>query len=205
MVLPLAISFIPGQGAGLLFINNLGIFLMLFTLGIIILSGSLDLKIILSNLLSPGLIATVLAIIIVLTGLNNFIPKIGFDIFETLGSPTIPIAMIIAGGRIYSLGLNALKFNFWNISLGVLRLIIIPSILLSLSFLLKYLFNLSNDVLTIFMLVNIMPVSINSISMALSYKTSPDLASQGVIFTHIFSIITIPVFIVLMENILLTK
>jgi malate permease and related proteins len=205
MVLPFAIAFLPEKGAGLLFIHNLSFILLILTLGIVILSGSSDLKEVLKNLLSPALLATIFSIIIVLLDLNKYIPKTAFDVLETLGNPTITIAMMIAGARIYSLGLKALKFNFWNVSLGFLRLILIPGILFGIGFLLKYLFHISNEVMIIFMLVNFMPVSINSVGMALNYKSSPDLAAEGVVFTHLFSIITVTAYIILMQTFLIDK
>jgi len=205
MVLPLAVAFMPQKGAGLLFVHNLGLVILITSLGVVILSGNTDVSEMLKNLLSPALIATVLSIIVVLTGYNKLIPKNIFDFMEVLGSPTIPIAMMIAGARIYKLGFKALNFNFWNISLGLIRLIFVPAILFGFSFILKFFFHASNEVLIIFMLVNIMPVSINSVSMALSYKSSPELAAEGVVFTHLFSIITVTIFIILIQAFLIDK
>jgi predicted permease len=75
MVLPLAISFLPQAGAGLLFIQNLGYTILLLTLGMSLLYGKTDKESLRVSLLSPALIATVLSTILVLTGLNRFIPK----------------------------------------------------------------------------------------------------------------------------------
>lgn len=200
MVLPFAILFLPEKGAGLLFISNTGFIILIWTLGVFILNANSTRREILLKLLSPGLIVTLISIIIVLLGLNKYIPDLAFDVTKTLGEPTITIAMLIAGARIYKLGINSLKFNLWNILLGFLRLVLIPAILFFVAVLLKKFFHLNKEVLLIFMLVNIMPVSINSVTMAISYKSNADLASQGVVFTHLFSIITVTVYVLLIQK-----
>ncbi len=200
LVLPFATVMIPGKGAGLLFIHNLGMIFILWTFGIFILKGNIKLKEIPKRLLSTGLIATILAILTVLLKINAHIPKLIFNVLDVMGKPTVPVAMIIAGASIYKLGKNALKFNTWNISLGLLRLIIIPGLLFILTYFLKVYFNLPRETIIIFMLVNIMPVSINSISLAIRFKSSPDLAAQAVVFTHLFALLTIPIYIIMIEK-----
>lgn len=203
MVLPFAMSMIPGKGVGLLFIHNLGYLLVLWTLGISILKGSIGLKGCLKNLLSPGLISTMIAIIVVISGMNKYIPKMLHTTLSTIGKPTLAVAMIITGARIYKLGRHALKFDKWNILLGFLRLVLIPLILFIFALILKVYFNVSREVLIIFSLVNIMPVSVNSVSLAMRFKSSPELAAQGVVFTHLFSVVTIVLNLLLIEKFLI--
>ncbi|MFC1503943.1 AEC family transporter [Spirochaetota bacterium] len=203
MVLPFAAAMIPGKGAGLLFVHNLGYILIMWTLGVWVLQKNTGLMGSIKNLLSIGLISTVCGITAVLTGFNTYIPKIAFDILNTIGSPTVPVAMIIAGARIYRLGKHALKFDSWNIILALIRLVIVPGILFLLTLFLKQYMHLRQEVIIIFMLVNIMPVSVNSVSLAMRFKSSPDLAAQGVVMTHVFSIITVTVYMLLIEYCLL--
>lgn len=199
MVLPFAILYLPEKGAGLLFISNTGFIILIWTLGVAILNAKATKKEMIIKLLSPGLIITLLSIVLVLFDINKYIPKLLFDVTETLGAPTIPVAMLITGARIYKLGINSLKFNLWNITLGLVRLVIVPAILFAFGLVLKHFFNMGKEVLLIFMLVNIMPVSVNSVTMAISYKSNADLASQGVVFTHLFSIITVTFYILLIQ------
>jgi malate permease and related proteins len=200
MVFPLAVYFLPEKGAGMLFIHNLGFTILLLSLGVIVMSGKYDFKSIFNSLLSPALIATVLSIVIVLLGINRYIPKLVFDVFETLGMPTVALALLVAGARIYALGLKVLRFDTWNISLGIFRLIVIPGILFAVSMFMKVYLNVSHDILVIFMLVNIMPVSINSVSLAMKYNSSADIAAEGVVFTHLFSIVTVMLYILIMQK-----
>lgn len=205
LVLPFAIFMIPGKGAGFLFIHNLGMILMVWTLGVYILKGGSTVSsggrsTALKNLLSMGLISTVLAILVVLAGANKYIPSLAFSILNTIGGATLPVAMIIAGVNIYRLGRNALKFDVWNVSLGIVRLVVIPVVLLVFSLFLKNYCNFSRDFLLIFNLVNIMPVSINSVVLSIRFKSSPQLAAEGVVFTHLFCLLTLPVYLVLIQR-----
>ncbi len=200
MVLPLAMAFLPVKGSGLLFISNIGFILLIQSIGILMLKGSQSLGATLRNLLSPGLLATVLAIILVMTGTQHAVPQLAWDLLDTLGTPTVPIALILAGARIYGLGFGALRFDRWNISLGFIRLIIVPALIFGLCWWLKWQLGVANEVIIIHMLVAVMPVSINSVSMTMAYKRSPDLAAQGVVFTHLFSIATISAWMVLVQK-----
>ncbi|MBN2440507.1 MAG: AEC family transporter [Spirochaetales bacterium] len=202
LVLPFVDMMIPGKGAGLLFIHNLGITILLWTLGISVLNPGTSFSEMRRNLLSPGLIATTGGIFLVMTGLNLHIPALISEAAGVLGSPALPVAMIIAGAQIYDMGKKALRFNMWNILTAIIRLVAVPGILLLVTFLLKTYTSISRDALVIFMLVNLMPVSLNSVSLAIRYKSDPGLATQGVVFTHLFSIITIAAFLPLIELIL---
>lgn len=197
MVLPFAVTFFPEKGAGLLFIHNLGIIILIWTLGVAIFTGRLSLKETVSNLLTPGLIVTFISMGIALVGGRRFIPPFVFQVADALGSPTVAVSMLLVGARVYQLGRHSFKFNKFTISQGVLRLILVPGLLFLFTMLLKSLFGLSREILVLFMLVNIMPVAINSLNFAIRYKSSPNLAVQGIIFTHLFAILTIPVFLFL--------
>lgn len=195
MILPFAEFFIPGKGAGLLFIHNLGYIVILWTVGVALLTKTESFKDHAKSLLSPGLIATFAGILFVITGLADIVPKGAVDIFQILGNCTIPVAMIIAGGQIASLGREALKFDKWNMQLGFVRLIAVPVLLMVPSYFLMKYTSISREMLIIFMLVNLAPVSVNSVSMAIRFKADADLTAEGVVFTHIFSIFTMMFFL----------
>ena len=65
LVLPFVEKYLPGKGPGLLFIHNIGYILLMWTLGIIILSGYTGWKTALKNIFTPGFIATLIGIAIV--------------------------------------------------------------------------------------------------------------------------------------------
>lgn len=195
MILPFVEFFIPGKGAGLLFIHNLGYVVIVWTLGVALLTGNDRFKDHMKSLLSPGLIATFAGILFVAFGLSDYIPKGVEEIFTVLGNCTVPIAMIIAGGQIAALGRQAIKFDKWNMQLAFVRLIAVPVVLMIPTYFLMQYTSISKNMLIIFMLVNLAPVSVNSVGMAIRFKADADLAAEGVVFTHIFAIFTMMFFL----------
>ena len=212
MVIPFATLFLGARGVGLLYLHNLGYIIFLWTVDVSVMKDKKEESSIFKRLLTPGLISTILAVITVfivdavtagvtrenlpkfLTTSSSFI----FSVIDALSKPLLVSAMIITGSRIYVLGLKSLRFNMWNINLGLIRLILVPGILFILTLLLHG--HVRDDILIIFMLVNVMPVSVNSIGMAHRYNTSTELAAQGVVFTHLFGILTMAVFITLIQG-----
>ena len=197
MVIPFAVLFLGERGKGLLFLHNLGYIVFLWTVGVAQLKDGKDTTPLYKRLLTPGLVATIAGVAVVLSGLSPHIPNYVMSLIGTIEKPVLVVAMLIAGSRIYTLGFKALKFDSWNIQIGFIRLVLVPGILLLLSVLLKPL--LKPEILIIFMLVNVTPVSLNSISLAHKYHSSPELAAEGVVFTHVFGIITMPIFIYLVQ------
>ena len=197
MALPFAQFFYPEKGAAFLAVANLGSVILLWTLGVSIVAGSVGMKATVKNILTPGLIATFAGVFFVLTGLNKYIPSLISDCLITVGQPTMLFGLMIAGTQIYKLGKKALKFDAWNIVVGLSRNILIPAILFALALPLRGI--VSSEALTIFLIASITPASVNSVTLAMKYNSAANLAAEGVIFTHILSIITMVGFVVLIE------
>lgn len=195
MALPFVIAFVPKEGTGLLFIHNLGMIICIWTIGVALLKGSFSIKDTVRLIKVPGLVATIVAILLVLTGGNKYIPDFMNGILEAAGNATLPCAMIIAGAQIYNLGWKSMNFNKWNILLALTRLVIVPAILLVPALVLKHYSLVPDNMLIIFMIVNITPVSLNSVGLAIQFNSSADLAAEGVVFTHVFSILTISLYL----------
>ncbi|HBE02460.1 MAG: hypothetical protein A2096_13925 [Spirochaetes bacterium GWF1_41_5] len=196
IVIPFVDSMIPGKGRALLFVHNLGFIIIVWTLGISLLSpaGSrLNFK----TVFTPGLVVTLLAIAGALLSVKNFIPAVFFKAVGAMGEPTIPVSMILAGAQIYTLGAKAMRFDFWNILLGIIRLLIIPGILLILAFFLQRFISIPRETMLIFLLVNAMPVSIISVPLAKKFNVAPERAAEGVVFTHVWSLATVTFYLCL--------
>jgi predicted permease len=198
MALPFAQFFLPGKGAALLAVANLGSIILLWTLGVTIVAGNLGLRRTVRNVFSPGMIATVAAVFFVLTGLGRFVPAMLLDALHVVGQPTLLFGLMIAGTQIYKLGRSALKFDGWNILVGLVRNIVVPGVLFGLALLLRGV--VGREALIIFMLVNITPASVNSVTLAMKYDTAPHLAAEGVIFTHLLAVGTMLGYVMLIER-----
>ncbi|GAB4375261.1 MAG: AEC family transporter [Spirochaetales bacterium] len=195
MALPFAEFFYPEKGTALLAVANLGSILMLWTIGASTIAGPLTRKELLANVFSPGMIATVLAILFVLTGWNRSIPPLIAESTAVLGQPTLFMGLFVAGARIYELGFRALKLDGWNLLCGSIRILVVPA--------LAFLFSLGmrdvlpTETLVIFMLVSMTPASVNSVTMAFKYDVDPRHAAEGVVFTHVFGLATMTLFVLL--------
>lgn len=195
MALPFAEFFYPGKGTALLAVANLGSILMLWTVGASTIAGPLSRKELAGNLFSPGMIATVIAILFVLTGWNRSIPPLLAESTATLGQPTLFMGLFVAGARIYELGFGALKLDRWNLLCGSIRILVVPALAFLFALSLKGV--LPAETLVIFLLVSITPASVNSVTMAFKYDVDPKHAAEGVVFTHVFGLATMTLFILL--------
>ncbi|WP_319560212.1 AEC family transporter [Marispirochaeta sp.] len=203
LVLPFAVLFLPERGAGLLFVHNLGIILLLWTLCVPVLQGEnrdKEKDLLMELVKNPGIIATISAIILVLTGINTRLPAAITITMDYLGAPTMAIAMLVAGSRIAGTGLKAVRIDPWNMLIALIRLVLVPLILLGLSLLVWEAGWAGSETLMIFMLVNIVPVGVFSVSLANKYKASPELMAQSVAFTHVIGAGTMLAWLLILQK-----
>lgn len=200
MALPFAQMFYGDKGVALLSVANLGSMIAMWTLGVVALTGTANFRETARNILTPGLASTIAAIIVTLLRLGHLVPNAVRDALAVSGQPTLLIGLLIAGSRIHALGRNALKFDSWNLTVGILRNAALPAVFFFLALILRG--TLSHEALVIFMLIAVAPASVNSITLALRYGLSPNPAAEGVLFTHLFSLLTIPPFIFLIDRFL---
>lgn len=202
MALPFVQFFFPQKGVALLAVANLGSIVCLWTLGVFIIAGSQDFKTTVKNVFSPGMIAIIASILCVVTGINRHIPVLVTDIMHIVGQPTMLIGLMVAGCRIYELGFRALKFDGWNLLVGLSRNIIVPGLAILAALALRG--RISDEALVVFCIVGITPASVNSVTLGLKFNTSPELAAEGVIFTHILAIGTMVAYVALIERLFLS-
>ncbi len=201
MALPFAQLFLPTKGTALLTVSNLGSTLVLWTLGVALMAGKADTKAMMKLVFSPVMVCTFVSVVFVLTGINKLIPKIFYDVGKEVGNSTLFLGLLIAGTQISKMGFGALKFDKWNILVGLVRNIIVPSIVFGLCLLFEG--SIPREAMIILMLVSIAPASVNSITLALRYDSDPELATEGVLFTHLLAIPTMLGFLFLIDRFLL--
>ena len=108
--------------------------------------------------------------------------------------------MIVAGSRIAGEGLKALRLDMWNLLIALIRLILVPGVLLGLSLLLWKTGLFAPETLMIFMLVNIVPAGVFSVSLANRYNAAPELMAQSVALTHIIGAGTMFVWFLILQQ-----
>ena len=200
MSLPFVQLLLPGKGLALLSVSNLGSTLVLWTIGVTLMAGKVGVKAILKLVFSPVMIAMLLSVFLVLTKLNTLIPHLIFEVSEEIGKSTLFLGLVIAGTQISKLGKRALKFDRWNIQVGLVRNIAAPAVLFVFCLLFKQ--YLPHEAMIILLLISIAPASVNSITLALRYDSAPELAAEGVLFTHLLALPTMIGFMFLFDGFL---
>ncbi len=194
--LPLALvaALLSPEEAGLMFIYIflflLGFNLVMWSLGVHFLSHQRNKRFELASLFSPPVLTTVITMLLVGVGGNKFIPEIILKPIKMLGDSTLPLAMFVVGGSLGLIQIRRVRFKLVFL-LILVKLLILP--FLGLLFIWKFspprLFGL------LFIIQLAMP-SATSLSLIITYYKREDLLiSQGVLFTHLFSLVSIPLFL----------
>jgi len=192
--LVLAASLVPQDQAGPLFIYIflflLGFNLIMWSLGVHLLSFSHHKRFEFGSLFSPAVIATVFSLVVIFFGINKFIPQALTNPLGMVGECTFPLAMFVVGGNLAQINLG--KIDKKAIFLLVLaKLIVLP--LLGLGLIAK--FKIPHLIGLLILIQASMPPATSLSLIIRHYKKEDLLISQGIFLGHIISLITIPLFL----------
>lgn len=192
--LAMAAAMFSGQQANdifiFIFLFLLGFDLVAWSLGIFMLTYEKKVKFKLSSIFSPPVIANLASLALIAVGLNKLIPNVVFAPLQLIGNCTLPLAMFVVGGNIALIKLtNIDKKTVFFFLLG--KLIILPALGIALVLKLNLPF-----LLGLLIIMQLAMPSATSLSVIIRhYKKEDVLISQGVFFSHIMSLITIPLFL----------
>ena len=183
-----------------IFLFLLGFNLVIWSLGIYMLTFHKNKRFELGSLFSPPVIATIFSLLFIFLGLKNIVPEFIFKPLKITGDCTLPLAMFVVGGNLASIRLG--RIDKKAISLMIMaKLCILP--LLGLGFMLK--FKLPELMGLLVLLQLAMPPATSLSVITRHYKKEDLLISQGIFFGHIASLITIPVFLSLYFMLVMVK
>lgn len=152
-------------------------------------------KIFLDILKNPMFVGTMLGIVIGISGLT--FPPFLDNTMNGIKALVTPLALIVMGGTFQ---FEALKNSRFQLGLIVfIKLVLIPVIGVSLSIL----YGLTGENLVPILLMLGGPTAVASYTMAQQMGGDPDLASQIVIFTTIFSMFSLVIFITVLKALML--
>lgn len=168
---------------------NMTFNIILFTIGIVIMNYGSENKIELNakKLLSPAIIASLLALIIYFFKLD--LPSVIVNTTTMVGDITTPIAMLLIGSTLASMPLKEVFNDFRIYPYTIIKQIVLPIIaypLLSLIIADKFLLGIT------FIMVS-MPVANSAVLFATEYGGDIKLAAKTVFITTLLSVVTIPV------------
>lgn len=173
-----------------LFLFLLGFNLVIWSLGVHILSSHKENKFELGSLFSPPVIATLFSLVLIFFGLSKAVPEFVLKPLKMAGDCTVPLAMLIVGGNLAQIHLR--RINRKAIFLMVLsRMIILPAIGFWLITMLRL-----PELIGLLIVIQLAVPPATSLSVIIRHYNKEDLLiSQGIFFGHMLSIITIPLFI----------
>lgn len=169
---------------------------LLFTVGIMLiqLSAGAQLKMNPKQIISPGLIGVLIGLVLFL--LNIQLPEVLAAPIAMVGDATTPLTMFAIGGQLAALHFKDIAGDWKVYGVILLRLLVIPLIALGIVRLFAGEFTLLEKVIVISFA---MPAAAASAIFSQQYKGEEAFATKSVLMTTVCSIITIPIFAIIME------
>lgn len=192
--LALAAALLPKEKADTLFIYLflflLGFNLVMWSVGVYMLTFTKTKRFELGSFFSPPVIATLFSLIFIFFGLNKIVPEFIINPLAMVGDCTLPLAMFVVGGSLAQIRLGHIDKKGLFLMLAA-KLVILPAlgILLFLKFRLPELIGL------LIVIQLSMPPATSLSLITRHYKKEDLLISQGIFFGHLASIITLPLFL----------
>lgn len=173
-----------------LFLFLLGFNLLVWSLGVYMLSFHKSRKFEMGSLFSPPVIATLVSLVIIFFNLNRFMPGTILKPLRLIGDCTLPLAMFVVGGSLASIRLRHIEKKATFLA-ALAKLIILP--VLGLWLVIKL--NLP-ELIGLLVIIELAVPSATSLSVITQhYKKEDLLISQGVFVSHMVSLVTLPIFL----------
>jgi predicted permease len=186
------IQSIFGQGAVFyVTLFNIAFSLLCFSVGLVMVSGGTG-KISARLFINPTMIVSVLTVIIFYTKLA--VPAVLTDTVGLIGRMTTPAAMLVIGSTLAVIPFREVFSELRIYPVALVKLLVVPV----LTYLIFRLFIHDTFMLGILVTLAAMPVATNASMLSIAYGGNEKLASKGVFITTLFSIVTIPLLVVLL-------
>ncbi len=157
----------------------------------------------LKNLVNPMLIASVIGIVLGLTGWGKVLPAPITNVITVSGNCMSPIAMLFTGAMLGKLDILALLKKWRIYVVSAIKLLAYPLLFIGVFMLLPMGEFVTETFLKCALCVAAMPVGLNAIVVPAGYgKDASDAAAMALV-SHILSIATIPLMFMLLQNLVL--
>ena len=144
------------------------------------------------SLMTPPVVSTVVSLLLIYTGISKFVPLMLIEPVRMVGDVSFVFSMIVLG-----CWLSKVKFEGVSKSLrfvaqaSIVKLIILPTL-----FLIGLLYFKEVSLLGVFIILQAAMPSAASLPIVVNFReANSGFVSQGVFVTHLFSIITIPIWL----------
>lgn len=198
--LPLVYFLYGDRGVALLVFSSVGYELIVWTLGIFLISGNAEgWRKHIRNVLSPSFVTLMLSLIWVMirdgTGIvfPPFLDELtatAVSVIRFLAEATVAATVIVAGSRFAVLMVKTmLSWRIWLLS--AIRLVLVPLALVPV-------FNvvaLEDTARSILFIVAVMPSAMLSVLFAERYGGDSEFIAGGLLVTHLWAVVTVPLFL----------
>lgn len=173
-------------------IFNLFFSIFLWTYGVMLYTGKMEIKDIKKVLLNPGVVAVYIGFFIMLTGIS--LPESLSNTIKLVGNTTSPLAMIVVGVTLSRANIKS-YIKDWTIYYGtIIKLIVIPIIL----FLICLVLGDKSKVASTIIIMEAMPAGAMTSIFAENFNKEKEYASVVVFFSTLFSIAAFPLILKLL-------
>ena len=167
--------------------------LFVFTVGVVIMNYGTGQKVKLNpkNLLSPGVIASLVALFIYFTGIK--LPDVLSSTITMIGDITTPMAMLLIGSTLATIPIKEVFTELRIYPYTIIKQIIVPII----AYPILKMFVGDPLILGIALIMISMPVANSAVLFATEYDGDISLAAKTVFMTTLLSVVTIPIIVAL--------
>lgn len=179
-------------------IYNLPFNILLWTFGVYIMTrkhgeGKQENKVNFKAFVNPGIIAVIIGFVLFLFSLE--LPGPILTTLNMLGGLTTPLAMLFIGSILAEVEAKEIFTDFKVFILSGIRLLILPILV----FFVLNLMGFSGYLIGIPVLITAMPAAANAAIMASKFDNDYQLASKAVFLSTLFSIVTIPLIVMIVQ------
>lgn len=182
-----------------IFLFLLGFNLLIWSFGMCMLSKTCDIKDknTLKKLVSPPVIATIFSLILVFFGINKFLPQSLLVPLKSIGDTTIPLALLVLGGNLAFIEFKK-AFNKESMLVVLTKLFIMPALaLIFLNFV-----ELPRLIGLLIVIQMAVPSATSLAVISRRYALEDRLISNTIMLTHLFCIVSLPLFLSIYEKII---
>ena len=189
MGIPIIQVFYGAQGVAMLSMFLLVFNFLVFTYGVMLVSGSINLR----QLVNPGVVSALIALLFGLTGWR--LPSPVESALSSIGSINTPMAMMIIGSSLAHSDIRAAFSNPRLYRVSLLRLIVMPLVFIGLALVVP----INRMLAGICVIVAAMPIAGNCSMLSDIYTPEDMTASHATIVSTLLSGVTLPLLVAAMN------
>lgn len=192
LAFPICALLFGKETVGVLFVHNLGVEIGLWTLGIMVISGT-DIRKNWRRVINGPVVAIVSAIVLDAAGLYEWMPQFLLTGVSLIGASAIPIGLLLVGATFWDYLGEANVFRHLRVGFSAVavRLLLLPVIMLMIAWWVPA----SDELKTVLIVQAAMPSAVFPVLLAQHYGGHAPTALRVVMWTSLCGLITMPLWI----------